>query len=116
METKSQIYHQHNIEMVRFQRACDQILQLNAKLDEINKRYKSARDNNNKLFRYSLRNRMLVIEGMLTAYGGYAKMKKSEILKLRSKLNAEINSVNEDVTSEDEDFSSEDEELSSDEE
>jgi transposase len=110
MEMKIEIYHQHNIEMVRFQRACEQILQLNGKLEEISKRYMSAKDSNNKLFRYSLRNRMLIIEGMLTAYCGYAKMKKSEILELRRKLNVEINSVNEEFSSDDEEMISSDEE------
>ena len=109
METKLAMYHQHDVELVRFQRACHQILQLNGRLDEISKRYMSARDNNNKLFRYSLRNRMLIIEGMLTAYCSYAKMKKSEILKLRSKLNVEINSMNEDQSSEDGEISSDEE-------
>jgi hypothetical protein len=102
MEMKLAMYHQHNVELVRFQRACDQILQLNGKLDEISKRYMSAKDNNNKLFRYSLRNRMLIIEGILTAYCSYAKMKKSEILKLRRKLNAGIDSDNEELSSDDE--------------
>jgi hypothetical protein len=100
MEMKSKIYHQHDIELARFQRACEQILHLNGKLDEISKRYMFARDNNNKIFRYSLRSRMLVIEGMLTAYCSYAKIKKMEIMKPRHNLGTD---------SEDEEFSSEDE-------
>ena len=88
MEVKNEIIYQHDVELIKFKQACDQILQLNGRLDEISKRYFSAKDNNNKLFRYSLRNRMLIIEGMLTAYCGYAKLKKSEIVRLRSKLHA----------------------------
>lgn len=91
MDTKSEIHHQHNVELRRFQRACDQILQLNGKLDDLSRRYMSARDNNNKLFRYSLRSRMLVVEGMLSAYCSYAEVKKEEILKLRRQLANENN-------------------------
>ena len=99
MEVKNEIIYQHDVELIKFKRACDQILQLNGRLDEISKRYLSAKDNNNKLFRYSLRNRMLIIEGMLTAYCNYAKLKKSELIKLRSKLNG---SEDEYISSDDE--------------
>ena len=102
MEIKNEMYYQHDIELAKFQRACNQIINLNGKLDEIIKRYQSAKDNNNRHFRYSLRNRMLVIEGMLTAYCSYAKMKKSEILTLRRNLNGETESYDGDVSSDDE--------------
>jgi hypothetical protein len=61
-----------------------------------------ARDNNNKIFRYSLRSRMLVIEGMLTTYCSYAKIKKMEIMKLRHNLNNGTDSEDEEFLSEDE--------------
>ena len=89
MEAKKEIYRQHNVELKRFQRACDQILQLNKKLDDLSRRYMSAKENNNKLFQYSLRSRMLVVEGMLTSYCNYANVKKIEIMRLRSKLKEE---------------------------
>ena len=98
----NEMNYQHDIELLKFQRACNQILQLNGKLEEIIKRYQSAKDNNNRHFRYSLRNRMLIIEGMLMAYSSYAKMKKSEILTLRRKLNDETESDDGDVSSDDE--------------
>jgi hypothetical protein len=102
MEAKSEIHHRHNIELVRFQRACDQIIQLNGKLDDISKRYLSAKNNNNKFFRCSLRSRILVVEGMLTAYCKYAELKKLQILKLRRKLHDGSSSENDDMTSDDE--------------
>ena len=86
MEQKRQMFHQHNVELNRFQRACDQIIQLNGKLDSLGRRYLAAKDNNNKCFRYALRSRILVVEGMLTAYTNYAKWKKIDIIKLRQLL------------------------------
>ena len=37
----------------RFRRACDQIVLLNQKLGEVQKRYKKARSTNNRSFRYN---------------------------------------------------------------
>lgn len=98
METKGELYHQHGVELRRFQKACDQILQLNGKLDGLIRRYKVAMDTNNKVFRYSLRSRMLVVEGMLTAYCNYANLKKQEILKLRRRFHDadEIHQIDDD--------------------
>ena len=47
----------------RFRRACDQIVLLNQKLGEVQKRYKNARRTNNRSFRYNLRLKLAVVEG-----------------------------------------------------
>ena len=47
----------------RFRGACDQIVLLNQKLGEVQKRYKTARSTNNRAFRYNLRLKLAVIEG-----------------------------------------------------
>ena len=44
----------------RFRRACDQIVLLNQKLGEVQKRYKKARSTNNRSFRYNLRLKLAV--------------------------------------------------------
>ena len=48
----------------RFRRACDQIVLLNQKLGEVQKRYKNARRTNNRSFRYNLRLKLAVVEGV----------------------------------------------------
>ncbi|KAH3734876.1 hypothetical protein DPMN_041327 [Dreissena polymorpha] len=73
----------------RFQRACDQITFLNGKLEDFNKRYERAIRNEDKCFRYKLRMRILVAEGLLQTYCQYACLKKNEVLDLRFKLYGE---------------------------
>ena len=73
----------------RFRRACDQIAFLNDKLHDLQARYTRARDNNNKCFRYNIRMRLLVVEGMVKSYCHYACLKKNEVLDLRFKLYGE---------------------------
>ena len=65
----------------RFNRACDQILLLNTRLHGLRKRYKSARSSNCKTFRFPLRMRMMVAEGLVKRYYHYADMKRSEIIE-----------------------------------
>ncbi|KAH3826093.1 hypothetical protein DPMN_127986 [Dreissena polymorpha] len=73
----------------RFQRACDQIAFLYGRLDDFNKRYKRAIQNEDKCFRYKLRMRILVADGLLQTYCQYTCLKKNEVLDLRLKLNGE---------------------------
>ena len=70
----------------RFQRACDQIAHLNGKLEDLHFRYKKAREARDKCFRYSLRMRIMAVEGMVKMYAQYACLKKNEVLDLRFKL------------------------------
>ena len=62
----------------RFNRACDQILLLNTRLHGLKKRYQSARSNDYKTFRFPLRLRIMIEEGMVKQYYHYAEMKRNE--------------------------------------
>lgn len=81
-ETYAQLYDCQR----RFSRACDQILLLNTRLHGLRKRYLSARSSDYKTFRFPLRMRILVVEGMVKRYYHYADMKRSEILDLHIQL------------------------------
>ena len=65
-----------------YQRACDQLVQLNDKLGALNNRYSKAKTEIHRSLRYNLRMRILVVD----AYSNYACLKKNEILDLRFKL------------------------------
>ena len=70
----------------RFRRACDQIVLLNQKLGEVQKRYKNARRTNNRSFRYNLRLKLAVIEGVRNMYFDYAYAKADQVADLRREL------------------------------
>lgn len=70
----------------RFRKACDQIVLLNQKLGEVQKRYKNARRNNNRSFRYNLRLKLAVVEGVRNMYYDYAYAKADEVADLRREL------------------------------
>ena len=80
----------------RFNRACDQILLLNTRLRGLRKRYSSAKTSDSKTFRFPLRMRMMVVEGLVKTYYHYADMKRTEILECRAELTKIDNSENED--------------------
>ena len=83
---KFDMYAQLYESKLRYKRACDQLLLLNEKLDALNNRYRTAKTENHRSFRYHLRMRIIVVEGMLDAYTNYACLKKNEILDLNFKL------------------------------
>lgn len=70
----------------RFRRACDQIVLLNQKLGEVQKRYKNARNTNNRSFRYNLRLKLAVVEGVRNMYYDYAYTKADQVADLRREL------------------------------
>ena len=80
----------------RFNRACDQILLLNTRLRGLQKRYNSAKTSDSKTFRFPLRMRMMVVEGLVKTYYHYADMKRTEILECRAELTKIDNSEKED--------------------
>ena len=67
----------------RFRKACDQIVTLNHRLGEVQKRYKMAKRSNNRAFRYNLRLKLAVIEGARNMYYDYAYIKADQVAKLR---------------------------------
>jgi hypothetical protein len=52
----------------RFKRACEQIVQLNYSLDVLQQRYNKAKKDNHKSFRYSLRLRIAVLDGIFRLF------------------------------------------------
>jgi hypothetical protein len=74
----------------RFRRACEQIILLNARLGELQIRYNKAKDVNHKSFRYSLRLRLSVLEGLRNTYFEYAHAKAEKVGELRKELFGEI--------------------------
>ncbi|WAR19786.1 hypothetical protein MAR_001624 [Mya arenaria] len=74
----------------KFRRACDQIVFLNERLSGCQFRYKKARNNNRKSFRYPLRMRLAVVEGIRDMYYDYATKKVEEIEHLRKVLTAYV--------------------------
>jgi len=83
---KFNIYAQLYESERRFQRACVQITLLTGKLEDFNKRYGRAVQNEDKCFRNKMRLRIWVAEGLLHNYCQYACLKKNEVLDLRFKL------------------------------
>ena len=93
---KFEMYAKLHDSQRRFNRACDQILLLNSRLRSIRKRYNSARSSDSKTFRFPLRMRMMVAEGLVKRYYHYADMKRNEIFELRAELSKFDNSESED--------------------
>jgi mitochondrial fission protein ELM1 len=74
----------------RFKRACEQIVQLNYSLDALQQRYNKAKKDNHKSFRYSLRLRIAVVDGMHNMFYEYAHKKAEAVVELRQELFGEI--------------------------
>ena len=70
----------------RFRRACQQIILLNQKLGDLQKRYRSAKKENLRTFRYSLRLRLAVVEGLRNMYYDYAHEKADQVAVLRKEM------------------------------
>lgn len=70
----------------RFRKACDQIVMLNKRLGDVQKRYKMAKRNNNRSFRYNLRLKLAVIEGSRNMFYDYAYAKADQVAGLRMEL------------------------------
>ena len=74
----------------RFKKACEQIVQLNYSLDALQQRYNKAKKDNHRSFRYSLRLRIAVVDGMRNMYYDYAHKKAEAIAELRQELFGEV--------------------------
>ena len=70
----------------RFKRACEQIVQLNYSLVALQQRYNKAKKDNHKSFRYSLRLRIAIVDGMRNMYYDYAHKKAEIVAELRQEL------------------------------
>lgn len=87
----------------RFRKACDQIVLLNQRLGDVQKRYKMAKRSNNRSFRYNLRLKLAVIEGSRNMFYDYAYAKADQVAELRRDL---FNESVEIVSGSDSDYSS----------
>ena len=90
----------------RFRGAFDQIVLLNQKLGDVQKRYKAARKSNNRAFRYNIRLKLAVIEGARNMIYDYAYAKADQVADLRREL---FNESVEIVSGSDSDYMSESE-------
>jgi len=84
----------------RFRRACEQIILLNNKLEDLQLRYDKARLDNHKSFRYNLRLKMATVEGVRNSYYEYACWKAEKVAELR--LQAAVVSSDSDTEEEEE--------------
>ena len=91
----------------RFKKACDQIVLLNQRLGEVQKRYKMAKRSNNRAFRYNLRLKLAAIEGIRNMYYDYAYNKADRVAELRRDLFNESVDI---VSGSDSEYSSDDSE------
>ena len=87
----------------RFRKACDQIVMLNQRLGDVQKRYKMAKRSNNRSFRYNLRLKLAVIEGSRNMFYDYAYAKADQVAELRRELFDEAVEI---VSGSDSDYSS----------
>ena len=87
----------------RFRRACEQIVQLNYKLDDLQGRYLSAKKDNLRSFRYNCRLRLSVVEGLRNMYYDYAHQKAEDIDGLRKDLGETVEIVASDEDSDEDD-------------
>lgn len=77
----------------KFRRACDQIVLMNRKLEACSVRYRRAKKSDTKSFRYPLRLRLAVIEGVRNMYYDYATKKAEEVDELRRRLDNQLRTV-----------------------
>ena len=70
----------------QFRRSCDQIILINQALGSLSYRYRKAKATNTRSFRYPLRLRLAVVEGIRNMYYDYAKQKAAEVQNLRDGL------------------------------
>ena len=87
----------------KFRKACIQITLLNTTLQEMQQRYRRAKADNFKCFRYNLRLKLAVVEGVRNTYYDYAHIKAEQVAELRQQLFGEhVNIVTDSDTDDDE--------------
>ena len=70
----------------KFRKACIQLTLLNKQLADVKERYQQAKEDNFRCFRYNLRLKLAVIEGVRNMYYDYAYTKAEDVVKLRHDL------------------------------
>ncbi|KAK3612095.1 hypothetical protein CHS0354_031164 [Potamilus streckersoni] len=89
-KTKRQLKKELTETEIKFRKACDQIIILNKKMESVQKRYNRAKETNFRIFRYKLRLRLAIIEGVRNVYYEYANRKANDIVNIRRELYGEI--------------------------
>ena len=82
----SELYDTEN----RFRKACEQIILLNNKLEELQQRYDLAKKVDRKSFQYNLRLKMATFEGVRNTYYEYACLKAEKVAEIRCELALEL--------------------------
>ena len=80
-EVRCQLTDLQDAEM-KFRKASTQIMLLNKQLDDFKDRYSKAKEENMRCFRYNLRLKLAVIEGVRNMYYDYAYMKAEKVAAL----------------------------------
>ncbi|VDI51168.1 Hypothetical predicted protein [Mytilus galloprovincialis] len=70
----------------RFRKACEQIVHMNHRLSNLERRYNRAKKEGNKSFRYTLRLRIAVVDGVREVFYQFAYQKAKEADELRGVL------------------------------
>lgn len=83
---KFNMYAQLHEAEKRMRNAYRQITLLNERLENERQRYQKAYEENSRTWRYNLRMKVVIIEGMINVYYEYLCLKKVEIKDLRLKL------------------------------
>ena len=73
----------------KFRKSCDQLCHLNRRLADMQKRYRRAKADNSRCFRYNLRLKLAVVEGVRNAFYDYAHVQAEKIVELRHVLYGE---------------------------
>ena len=84
----------------KFRKACIQLTLLNKQLADVKERYQQAKEDNFRCFRYNLRLKLAVIEGLRNMYYDYAYMKAKDVVKLRHDLFGETVKIADSETDE----------------
>lgn len=74
----------------KFRKSCTQINLLNKQLEDTKARYQRAKMDNFHRFRYNLRLKLAVVEGIRNMYYEYAHVQAERVAALRNKLYGEI--------------------------
>ena len=77
----------------KFRSACTQINILNKQLEEVKARYQQAKLDNFHRFRYNLRLKLAVVEGVRNMYYEYAHVQAEEVARLRYRIYGEVITV-----------------------
>ena len=92
-----------------------QIEQLHTRRAEVFQRYLAAYNNRDRNFRAVCRGRLLIVEGVLTAYKMYIQQKKRQVVDLRRQLYRSDRMDIGETVADDSDLSADDSDLSADE-